>query len=122
MARISVKSAKAKGRRLQNWVAEHISDITGIPWGKDELIEGREMSQKGVDVKLYGKAKDMFPYSIECKSQETWSIPDWIKQTKSNQIEGTDWLLFCKRSREKPIVILDAEVFFELYKKILQKK
>lgn len=117
---ISVKSRKAKGRKLQNWAAKKISELLGIPCGKDKSIQGREMGQSGVDVKLYGEALELFPFAVECKAQETWSVPAWIRQAKDNEMEGTDWLLFCKRNREASIVILDAELFFKLYKKILK--
>jgi len=116
---ISIKSRKAKGRRLQNWIAQQVSNILDIPWGKDELIQGREMGQGGVDLKLYGKAKELFPYSVECKNAEKYSIHEWIKQAKANQLEGTDWLLFCKRNNEQPVVIMDAKVFFKIYNKSL---
>ena len=116
--RISVQSAKAKGRKLQQWVADKISKLTDIPWGKDELIASREMGQSGTDIRLIGKAKQLFPFSVECKWQETWSIPSFIKQAKANQQKDTDWLLFCKRNSEDPIVVLDAAVFFKLLKRI----
>jgi hypothetical protein len=111
-----VKSAKAKGRKLQQWVASKISDLLNIPWGKNELIRSREASQSGTDVVLIGKAKDRFPYSIECKYHEKWNIQQFIKQAKSNREDGTDWLLFCKKSYEEPVVIMSAEVFFKLYR------
>jgi hypothetical protein len=117
---IITASRKAKGRKLQNLIAKMISELLEIPCGKDKDIQGREMGQSGTDVKLYGKALELFPFSIECKNQETWSIPAWIRQAKENEIEETDWLLFCKRNRDVPIVILDAELFFKLYKKILE--
>jgi len=113
--KISVQSAKAKGRRLQNWMAEKISVLLGIPCGKDELIQGREMGQSGVDVKLIGEARKRFPYSVECKAQESWSVHSWIKQAKENTMKDTDWLLVCKRSREKPVIVMDAETFFKLF-------
>ncbi len=109
---ISVASRKAKGRKLQQWVCQKISDLTGIPWGKDELIGSREMGQSGVDVKLIGIAKDQFPYSIECKWQESWKVPEWIKQAQANQKKGTEWLLVLRRKNEKEVVVMDAEVFF----------
>ena len=118
---ITIKSRKAKGRKLQNWTAKKISDLLGIPCGKDEDIQGREMGQSGTDVRLVGEAKELFKYSIECKHQENLSIPSWIKQAKTNQLEGTDWLLVCKRNRENPIVILDAEAFFRLCEKTVEK-
>jgi len=112
--RISVHSAKAKGRRLQQWAMRKISELTGIPCGKDELIASREMGQSGTDVRLIGKAQTMFPWSVECKYQETWSIPAWIKQAKENQKKGTNWLLFIKRNQHEEIVVLNADVFFDL--------
>jgi len=111
------RSRKNKGARLQNWVAAKISELLGVPWGKDELIRAREMGQSGVDVVLLGRALELMPVSIECKNQEKYSLPAWIKQAKDNQISGTNWLLFCKRNREEPIVVMSAELFFELYKK-----
>lgn len=109
---IKHRSAKAKGRRLQQWVAGKISDLLGIPWGPDELIASREGSQSGVDIRLVGEAKRMFPFSIECKSQETWSVPAWIKQAKNNKSEGTTWMLVCKKKNLAPVVVMDAADFF----------
>ncbi len=37
-----------------------------------------------------------------------------IKQAKANQMEGTDWLLVVRKNRMEPIVVMDAERFFEL--------
>ena len=117
---ISVKSRKAKARKLQNWVAKKISELLNMPYGKDEMIAPREMGASGTDVRLIGTAKELFPYSVECKNQETWSIPSWIKQAKDNELEGTCWLLFCKKNRCKPVIVMDAEKFFEIYKKTLK--
>lgn len=118
---ITIAARKAKGRKLQNWVAEKISKLLRIPWGKDKDIQGREMGQSGVDVKLYDYLLDKFSFSIECKWQETWSIPAWIRQAKENQLEGTDWLLVCKKNREDPVVVLDARLFFMLCNRLLSK-
>lgn len=117
---IKSQSCKSKGRRLQNWTAKRISEITGIPQGRDELIQGREMGQAGVDIKLYGKAKEMFPFSVENRNQETWSIPKWIKDAKKNQAKGTDWLLIIKKNRHEEIVVMDAKAFFDLYEQLLK--
>jgi len=115
---ISTSSAKAKGRSLQQWVCKQISEMLSIPWGKDELIASREMGQSGTDVRLIGEAKKKFPFSVECKYQESWSVHGWIKQAKENQEEGTDWLLFARRNYMDPVVIMDAKAFFNLLAKI----
>jgi hypothetical protein len=114
---IQVSSAKAKGRNLQQWVCQKISELTGLPWGADEVIASREGCQSGTDVRLVGIAKERFPFSVECKWQETWNVLPWIEQARTNQLPGTDWLLVIKKNRIKPVVVMDAERFFELLKK-----
>jgi hypothetical protein len=119
---IKPASRKAKGRRLQKWVAKQISRVTGIPYGKDRDIEPREMGQSGMDVKLYGKARELFPWATECKYQENWSVHQWIKQAAENQAVGMDWLLVCRRNYTDPIVMLDAKVFFNLIERLLNEE
>jgi len=118
---MKTSSAKQKGRSLQKWVSDQISKITGIQNGKDELIDSRGMGQSGTDIILIGEAKKLFPYSVECKKQEKWSIHEYIKQAQANTIDGTDWLLVLSKNRSKPVVVMDAEVFFNLQKKVINK-
>ena len=125
MTRIKVQSAKAKGRRLQQWACKQISQITGYEWGSsgdDKPIESRPMGQSGTDVRMESQVRKMFPFSVECKAQESWGVHSWIDQARANQEEGTDWLVVAKRSRQKPVVIMDAERFFEIYKQIIESK
>jgi hypothetical protein len=112
--RITISSAKAKGRNLQQWVCQKISDLTGFPTGQDQPIESRPMGQDGCDVRLESSVLAKFPFSVECKFQESWSVHAWVEQAKANQREDTDWLLVCKRSRKSPVVIMDAVAFFNL--------
>ena len=111
------QSIKAKGRFLQKWVCEKIAELTGFEWGKDKPIESRPMGQSGYDVRLESRVLDVFPFSVECKFQERWSVPKWIEQAKANEAEGTHWLLVCKQSRKPPVVILEADAFFEILKR-----
>lgn len=78
------------------------------------MIASREMGQSGTDVRLIGVAKEQFPFAVECKNCESWSMHEWIKQAQSNEDETTDWLLVCKRNNQKPVVVLDMDVFFNL--------
>jgi hypothetical protein len=112
-------SRKAKGRRFQQEIAFRIGKLLGMDVGQDERIASREMGQSGTDIRLIGRAKELFPFSIECKNQESWGIHSWISQAKANLEKDTHWLLFCKRNRQKPVVIMDTETFFELYEQLL---
>ena len=100
---------------MQQWVCRQISALLDLPWGKDTLIASREMGQSGTDVRLLGDAAVRFPFSIECKNQETWSLPTWIEQARRNQAPGTRWLLIVKKNRLAPIAVMDAEEFFSLW-------
>ena len=111
---IAISSRKAKARELQKWTAEQIAKVTGYEHGKDKPIESRPMGQTGPDIRMEGAVLELFPFSVECKRQESWSVPAWIKQAKDNQIEETDWLLIARRSHEEPVVIIDATAFFEI--------
>lgn len=120
---IKVSSAKSKGRTLQYTVCEDIAELLGINFNQQDdncLIHSREMGLNGTDVVLRGKAKELFPYSIECKACETLAIPKWIEQAKSNIQDNTDWMLIVKKqSIGKPICIVDWENFKNIFKKLL---
>ncbi len=120
--RISVSAAKSKGRELQKDIAKKISNLIGIPCGKDELIESREMGQVGCDVKLIGVAQELFKYSVECKRSESLNIYKSVEQAKANMKVGTDWLVISRRSNEDAIVTMSIGTFFELQEKIVSKK
>ncbi|MBU0907885.1 MAG: hypothetical protein KKE05_07055 [Nanoarchaeota archaeon] len=115
---ITIASRKSKARELQKWIADKISLLIDLPWGKDEQIASREMGQGGPDIRLVGEARTLFPWSVEAKRQESWSIHNWIQQAQDNQMPGTDWLLIAKSNRKDAVVILDADVFFDLLRLI----
>lgn len=111
---IKTSSAKAKGRKLQQWMARKIAELIGMEYGKDCPVESRPMGQTGVDVRLEKEALKRFPFSVECKAQENWSIPAWIEQARGNTLPGTDWLLVAKKSRNSAIVVMEADTFFRI--------
>lgn len=118
IAPIKVRSAKNKGKNLQNRVCELLSLYSGIPWSNtdESLIQSRPMGQHGVDVILSGDAREKFPFSIECKSTESFSLPTTINQAKANTKDGDEWLVVHKSSKlTRPVVILDLEVFLQHY-------
>lgn len=114
-------TCKAKGRRLQKLVAEKIQKFTGLGCGPDCPIESRQMGQNGPDIRLDIEARKLFPFTVECKNQEKWSLPSAIEQCQTNCYPGTDWLVVLGKNRTKPIVVLDLDVFFELLHKAKKK-
>ena len=116
---MKTSSKKSKGRRLQYWVAQKVSDVTGLPWGKDMPIESRPMGQSGADIRLDSTARKFFPFYVECKNHERWKVSEWVTKLRKR---AKFWLLFCLKNRFEPVVIMDAELFFSLYEKILRRE
>ena len=119
--KIKIQSAKAKGRQLQNYVAERLGKLTGISYGKDKDIESRPMGQSGVDIILRGNAKKLIPFSIECKRQNSWNVKSFIDQAKQNELPETDWVIIAKKDRQDPVVIISLETFLGMLSLIIKK-
>jgi hypothetical protein len=105
------QSAKAKGRRLQQWVREKLIEALDI---HPEDIESRSMGAGGEDLVMARAARLKFPHSIECKNVEKLNIWDAYEQAKanSNQYEP---LLVIKKNHKNPLVVIDAEYFIKLF-------
>lgn len=119
---IKISSRKAKGRNFQKLICEKVGKLLNLPTGyeDDRLIQPRLMGQSGTDVVLHGLARTLFPFDIETKATEKINLYKDIAQAKSNNNTGRDWLLFHKKSREDPIVILDADVFFKILERTVK--
>lgn len=117
----SVSSRKAKGRRLQYWVAEKVATLLGVTFDQQDdtcPVHSREMGQSGSDVYIRDKElAKRFPYSIECKNTETFSMYSTIKQVKANTKPGQEWVIFHKKNHSDPVAVISAEHFFELIDK-----
>ena len=97
-------SRKAKGRRFQQAVRQDLIDRLGIDPGD---ILSTAMGQAGCDLYLSPAARARFPFAVECKHQETISLPAWWQQCTANaEKEGLTPLLLIKRNREEPLAVL----------------
>ena len=68
---MKAQSAKAKGRRLQQWVRDQLIEQLEV---HPEDIESRSMGAGGEDLIMARAARQKFPYSIECKNVEKLNI------------------------------------------------
>jgi hypothetical protein len=115
------KSAKAKGRTLQNEVVEAILEalLNSVPSPLFEKICESDirpaiMGDSGCDIKLSSLAMEYFPFSIECKNQERINIWEAIEQAKKNTVPGTHPAVVFRRNRMEPWVALPWKTFLEL--------
>ncbi len=116
--RIKISSAKGKGRGLQYWVCERISEITGIPYVQADdtcEIHSREMGQHGLDIVLRGEARKRFEFSVECKNQESLDLVGTVEQAMANEEKGRPWLIVHRRKAlPKEIAIMEWKTLQEL--------
>ena len=110
---MKTQSAKAKGRRLQQWFRDLLIEKLDI---HPEDIESRSMGAGGEDLIMSRSAREKFPYSIECKNQESLNI--WKSYEQAQQNSGNyEPIVVIKRNNVKPLVLVDADYFVELHKK-----
>ena len=110
----SVRSRKAKGRRLQNWVRDTLLGVFPS-LKKDEDVWCAIMGESGVDIKLSKEAQKLFPFSVECKNKETWKgLYDAYDQAISNA--NLEPVVVLKMNKRAPLLALDFEAFLCIIK------
>lgn len=106
------KSRKAKGRKLQNWVRDKLLTVFESDLTKED-IKPAIMGESGEDIKLSPKARELIPFSIEIKNQEAVNLWEAYAQASQYKYEP---LVVIKRNKHKPLIIMDAEIFFCIIK------
>jgi len=115
---MKASSAKNKGRFLQKWVRSLLIEELKI---HPEDIKSCSMGAGGEDVIMARAARRKFPFSIECKNVERLNVWDAYDQACANCGDYQP-LLVMKKNRKKPLVVIDAEEFVQLIKKLNQTK
>jgi hypothetical protein len=115
---MKTQSAKAKGRRLQQWVVKQLIETFDI---HPEDIKSCSMGAGGEDVVMARAAREKFPYSVECKNVEKLNVWDAYDQAKANA-KDYEPIVVMKKNGKKPLVIVDAEYFINLNKEKKARK
>ncbi len=108
---MKTQSAKAKGRRLQNKVAELIRQYTGLD---ENEVKSTPMGTNGVDIWLSNAALKLFPFAIECKNTESLNIWKAIEQAENNGKKYQPIVIF-SRNRSDIYVTLSLAKFLEIF-------
>lgn len=108
---VTRRSAKQKGRRFQAEIAKELQEHFSM---EEMDFMSTPSSVTGEDILMSDRAKKAFPYCCELKNQETWSIPQWWKQTLANTEEGRKPLLVIKKNHMEPLVVLRWSDFKDL--------
>ena len=105
------RSAKNKGKRLQNKVRDLILEkFTQL---EPDDVRSITMGDSGEDILLSPAARRLFPFSVECKSQEKLSIWSSLEQAEDNSGDHIPLLIF-KRNRSKTNAVLEFDELLKL--------
>ena len=108
---MKTRSAKNKGKRLQNKVRDLILEkFTQL---EEDDVRSTTMGDSGEDVLLSPAARKLFPFATECKNQEKLNIWSALEQAEDNSKDSTPVLIF-KRNRSKTYAVLEIEEFIKL--------
>lgn len=110
---MSARSAKAKGRRLQNYVRDVLREA--FPMLEEDDIKSQTMGMCGEDIVMSPLAKRKIGYSFECKNKERLDLWKSLEQAEENCEDRTPVLVF-KRNHTKTYVAFDIECFMDLIK------
>jgi len=106
---LKTASAKNKGRLLQQWVRDQI--LSRFPSLTIDDVRSTSMGAGGEDIQLSKAARDLFPYTVECKSNARIAVYKFYEQAQAHG-KGEP-VVVIKQNRSKPLVIVDAEYFFK---------
>ena len=110
---MKTQSAKAKGRKLHQWVRDQIIEQLDV---HPEDIESRSMGAGGEDLIMARAARERFPFSVECKNVEKLNVWEAYEQAKSNS-NDYEPIVIMKKNQKKPLVVVDADFFISLFKR-----
>lgn len=108
----SVRGRKAKGRRLQQWTRDEI--LKRWPQLEPDDVKSTTMGESGEDIQLSPAARKLVPLSIECKSRKGIASYSWYEQAQANAPKGMEPIVVMKKDRKPPLVLVDAEHYFNL--------
>ena len=108
---MKTQSAKAKGRRLQQWIRDLLIEKLEV---HPEDIESRSMGAGGEDLIMARAAREKFPFSIECKNVEKLNVWEAYEQAQENSGDYEP-IVVLKRNNTKPLVLIDADYFVRLH-------
>ena len=118
---MNIKSAKAKGRNLQNFVRDRLRKIfveewTKVPRLEPDDIKSQTMGMGGEDIVLSPIAKRLIPYSFECKNTERLNLWGSLDQCEGN-CEDRDPILVFKKNRSKVYAVIEFENLIKLIRR-----
>ncbi len=110
------RSAKNKGKNLQNYVRDRILHYFPELNGH---VKSTTMGESGEDLQLTPVARSYLPLQIECKSKARIAVYSLYEQAKKHgEFEP---VLVIKQNHDKPLAIVDVEYLLNLLRKVNER-
>ena len=106
------RSNKAKGRRLQNFVRDLLREIYSDLHPDD--IKSQTMGMTGEDIILSPAARELIPFSFECKNVERLQMWQAIEQCETNKPDHSAPAIVFKKNGKDPYVAIPFALFCDI--------
>lgn len=103
------QSAKAKGRKLQQFVRDAL--LMKFPSLTKDDVRSTSMGAGGEDIQLSQAARELIPYNIECKARKSFALYKDYEQAKAHG-DGEPMLVI-KGDYKEPLVVVSFKYFME---------
>ena len=110
---MKTRSAKNKGKRLQNEVRDLL--LEQFKHLEPDDVLSTTMGDSGADIKLSPAARKSFPFSIECKNQEALNIWAALKQAEANVKPETSPCVIFKRNHSDTYITMKMSDFMKIF-------
>jgi len=87
----------------------------------EDDIKSQTMGMGGEDIVLSPAARELIPFSFECKNQETLPLWKSLAQAEGN-CNGRDPVLIIKRNRSGVYAVIQFDVFTKLIERKIDGK
>ena len=111
----TIASRKQKARRLQQFVRDLMLRFAESLALDD--VRSTPMGVSGEDIQLSTAAREIYPWSVECKAQEKVNVYKAYSQAQDNNTGDYEPIVFFSKNHHKPMVMLDAEYFVRMWRK-----
>jgi hypothetical protein len=122
MTPITIQSAKAKGRRLQQTIRDRLRDYAGRHGLAADDIKSTPMSVSGPDIQFSPAAKRVFNLTIECKNRESLNVTTTFLEHLAAYPDDSMKVLAHSRNNSEPLVTIRFEDFLRLLNRSVETR
>jgi len=112
---IKTSSAKAKGRKLQQWTVNKI--LARCPQLEPDDCKSNPMGAHGEDCLMSPAARSLLGITVECKARKSLAVYSYYSQASANAPKGMEPVVIIKADRKEPLAVVDAAYFIKLLTK-----